>query len=59
MTSYEKLTEIKNVAKECREAQKLYFMYRTHENLIKSKQLEQKLDKLIFEHDSFQLILDI
>lgn len=51
MTNFEKLTKIKNAAKMCRNAQKLYFKDRTHENLINSKQFESKLDKLIFEYD--------
>ena len=59
MTYFDKLTEIKNVAKKCRDAQKMYFKDITHENLIKSKQLEQEFDKLIFEYDGFQLTFDI
>lgn len=59
MTYFDKLTEIKNTAKKCRDAQKLYFRFRTHENLIKSKQLEQELDRLIFEYDGFQLTFDL
>ena len=59
MTIIEKLLQIKVAATKCREAQKMYFKDRTHENLIKSKQLEAELDKLIFEYDEFQLTFDI
>lgn len=59
MTTIERLTEIKNVAKKCRDAQKMYFKNRTQENLMTSKQLELQLDKLIFEYDGFQLNLDL
>lgn len=58
MTTIEQLTKIKDIAKECREAQRLYFKDKTRENLMKSIQLEQELDRLIFEYDGFQLTFD-
>lgn len=56
MTNLEKLIKIKDAAKMCRNAQKMYFKDRTRENLITSKEFESKLDRLISEYDDYQFI---